>query len=101
MPHFNRHDICAAHEAVEIHYNVDGWLQERPSNRRRNEATHVQLHRMGYKSAPTYLDCHAALTDNGRAIYAELETRYFGPTAPKFSPPAWVQHLRDFHAPKG
>ena len=46
------------------------------SNRRRMEATHVQLHRMGYRPAPTRLDCFEALTDNGKAIYRELETRY-------------------------
>ena len=55
MPYFDRFDICAAHLAVETHYHVSGWLQERPSNRRRMEATHVQLHRMGYRPAPTHL----------------------------------------------
>lgn len=76
MAYFDRFDICAAHEAIEIHYHVGGWLHERPSNRRRMEATHVQLHRMGYKSAPTSLDCYDALSDNGREIYDELEKRY-------------------------
>lgn len=42
MPYFDRFDICAAHLAVETHYHVSGWLQERPGNRRRMEATHVQ-----------------------------------------------------------
>jgi predicted nuclease with RNAse H fold len=73
---FDRFDICAAHEAIEIHYNLDGWLHERPSNVRRMEATHVQLHRMGYRSAPTRLDCFDALTDNGKDIYRALEQRY-------------------------
>lgn len=45
MPYFDRFDICEAHRAIEIQYNVGGWLHERPSNRRRHEATHVQLHR--------------------------------------------------------
>ena len=76
MPYFDRFDICAAHLAIETHYHVSGWLQERPSNRRRRESTDVQLHRMGYRPAPTRLDCFEALTDNGKAIYRELETRY-------------------------
>lgn len=76
MPYFDRFDICAAHLAIETHYHVSGWLQERPSNRRRMEATHVQLHRMGFCPAPTRLDCFEALTDNGKDIYRELETRY-------------------------
>lgn len=73
---FDRFDICAAHEAIEIHYNLSGWLYERASNQRRREATHVQLHRMGYRSAPTSRDCFDALTRNGKAIYRMLERRY-------------------------
>jgi hypothetical protein len=73
---FDRFDICAAHEAIEIHYHEGGWLHERPSNVRRMEATHVQLDRMGYRSAPTRLDCFDALTDNGKDIYRALEQRY-------------------------
>ena len=76
MPRFDRFDICAAHHAIEVHYHMGGWLQERPSNRRRMEATHVQLHRMGYRPAPSRVDCFEALTDNGKDIYHELETRY-------------------------
>ena len=76
MPYFDRFDICAAHLATETDYHVSGWLQERPSNRRRRESTGVQLRRMGYCPAPTRLDCFEALTDNGKAIYRELETRY-------------------------
>ena len=76
MPYFDRFDICEAHRAIEIHYNVGGWLRERPSNRRRREATHVQLRRMRFEPAPTRADCFDALTENGRAIYRELEARY-------------------------
>lgn len=76
MDYFDRFDICEAHRAIEIHYNVGGWLHERPSNRRRREATHVQLHRMRFEPAPTRADCFDALTENGRAIYRELEARY-------------------------
>ena len=76
MPYFDRFDICEAHRAIEIHYNVGGWLHERPSNRRRREATHVQLRRMRFEPASTRLDCFDALTENGQAIYRELEARY-------------------------
>lgn len=76
MPYFDRFDICAAHLAIETHYHVSGWLQERPSNRRRRESTGVQLRRMGYCPVPTRADCFDALTDNGKAIYRGLETRY-------------------------
>ena len=31
---------------------------------------------MGYCPVPTRVDCFDALTDNGKAIYRELETRY-------------------------
>lgn len=82
MPYFDRFDICQAHHAIEVHYHVGGWLLERPSNRRRLEATHVQLHRMGFKPAPTSLDVFEALTENGQEIYRELEARYrFKPVA--------------------
>lgn len=76
MPHFDRFDICAAHAAIEIHYNVGGRLRERASNQRRMESTGVQLHRMRYVPAPTRLDCFEELTENGREIYAELQARY-------------------------
>ena len=75
-PYFNRFDICAAHLAIEIHYHVGGWLHERASNRRRREATHVQLDRMGYTPAPPSRDCFVALSRNGKSIYRALERRY-------------------------
>lgn len=28
MPYFDRFDICEAHRAIEIHYNVGGWLPQ-------------------------------------------------------------------------
>ena len=40
------------------------------------EATHVQLDRMGYRSAPSDLDVFDALTENRQAIYRDLERRY-------------------------
>ena len=45
MPYFDRFDICAAHMAIETHYHVLAGLRERPSNRRRMEATHAVVAR--------------------------------------------------------
>lgn len=75
MPYFDRFDICEAHYLVEVHYNLGGWLHERPSNQRRREATHVQLHRMGFKCRNLPHE-EQSLTENGQAIYAALERRY-------------------------
>lgn len=41
-------DICQAHAQLESDYNIGGWLRERPSNKRRMEATSCQLSRIGY-----------------------------------------------------
>ena len=52
LPHLDSEasvfDICQAHQQLESDYNNGGWLQERPSNKRRNEATSCQLSRLGY-----------------------------------------------------
>lgn len=70
MATFDRFDICGAHRALENDWNHGGWLQHRPSNLRRMEATHVQLGRMRYSSpgdaccAWEYLE-----NDNQREIY--------------------------------
>ena len=42
--------VCQAHRQLESDYNVEGILRERPSNRRRNESTGVQLARMDYRT---------------------------------------------------
>ena len=77
MPTFDRFDICAAHYVLEVDYNLGGWLHERASNRRRREATHVQLQRMGFKPDLSVREYgYKGLTRNGKAIYRELETRY-------------------------
>lgn len=73
---FDRFDICEAHAAIECDYNVGGWLRERPSNQRRREATAVQLHRMHFRAGRTNLGIFEALTENGKAIYRELQARY-------------------------
>ncbi len=67
---FDRFDIAEAYYCVEVDYNVSGWLQERPSNQRRKEATHVQLHRMGFKLRPDLK--YETLTENGQMIYDAL-----------------------------
>lgn len=75
MAHFDRFDICEAHLALEWDWNLSGWLQERPSNRRRRESTDVQLARMGFKHGPGFKGFES-LSENGREIYQELEIRY-------------------------
>ena len=82
MKYYDRFDICEAHYALEVDYNLGGWLHERPSNRRRMEATHVQLHRMGFDSPMVRERGYAGLTANGKLIYRALEARY-GFTAEK------------------
>lgn len=74
MPYFDRFDICEAHAVLEWDYNVGGWVRERPSNRRRREATAVQLHRLQFKPRPDLSE--ATLTENGQAIYQDLQRRY-------------------------
>lgn len=71
---FDRFDICEAHALMEAHYNVGGMLQERPSNQRRNMSTGYQLSRMGYRPGAGVQRWE--LSENGQAIYRELERRY-------------------------
>lgn len=74
MPYFDRFDICEAHCVLEWDYHVGGWLQERPSNRRRRESTGFQLHRMQFKPSPFLSYEH--LTENGKEIYDDLVAKY-------------------------
>ena len=70
MADFDRFDICAAHAALESDWNHNGMLRERTSNVRRREATAVQLHRMGYRPAPSFRGGFEGLeSDNQREIY--------------------------------
>jgi len=78
MPYFDRFDICEAYAVLEWDWNVGGWLQERPSNTRRMEATSVQLSRLGFRPRPNL--CYDTLTENGKDIYHGAEVR-FGLTA--------------------
>lgn len=73
--HLDRFDICEAYLALEWDYNLGGWLHERASNRRRNEATAVQLHRMGFKARRSF-NGFESLSENGQAIYRNLEAKY-------------------------
>ena len=43
--------VCQAHQQLEADYNVGSILRERPSNKRRNESTGVQLARMNYRTS--------------------------------------------------
>jgi hypothetical protein len=90
MAYFDRFDICQAHHALEIDYNVSGVLQERPSNRRRCMSTDFQLHRMGFKAGPMF-NGFESLSDNGKDIYLELVTRYKLPTEDNDQLAAWTQ----------
>lgn len=74
MPYFDRFDICEAHLVIEMHWHHDGWLSDRPSNRRRKEATDVQLTRIGFKPSPLLDFDH--LSENGKDIYVDLCERY-------------------------
>lgn len=75
MPDFDKFDVCEAHYQIETDYHANGWLHERQSNRRRMEATHVQLHRMGFQVGAGWRG-YESLTANGREIYHLLRQRY-------------------------
>ena len=75
MPDFDRCDVCEAYYQLEIDYNSGGWLHERPSNQKRREATHVQLHRMGFKVGAGWQG-YETLSENGMEIYHLLRHRY-------------------------
>ena len=72
--YWDRFDICEAHYLIEVLWNSGGWLQERDSNQRRREATHVQLDRMGFKCRD--ISDPSQLTENGQYIYEDLLERY-------------------------
>jgi hypothetical protein len=75
MAYFERFDICEAYLALEMDYHVDGWLKERPSNRRRSESTEVQLLRIGFRPDST-CNGYESLSENGKEIYGQLQVRY-------------------------
>lgn len=51
-------DICHAHQQLEGDYNSNGWLHERPSNKRRRESTSCQLLRMKYNDPYRWVDIY-------------------------------------------
>lgn len=68
--------ICQAHDQLESDYNVGGILWERPSNKRRNASTGVQLSRMRYQNPFGHVDICAepdenedSLNDDVRGVY--------------------------------
>lgn len=71
---FDRFDICEAYAVLEWDYNEGGWLHERPTNRKRMQATSIQLARLGFKPRPNL--SFETLEENGKAIYRNLELRY-------------------------
>ena len=56
--------VCQAHQQLEADYNVGGILRERPSNKRRNESTGVQLARMDYRTG-FWVDIENLQEDDG------------------------------------
>lgn len=73
MAEWDRFDICEAHCVLEWDYNVDGWLRERPTNKRRMEATSIQLARIEFRPALNL--SFGNLTENGKDIYCEAVVR--------------------------
>lgn len=69
MAEWNRFDIAEAYCVLEWDYNEGGWLQERPSNRRRMEATSVQRARMQF--VPRMDLSFDTLEENAKEIYME------------------------------
>ena len=67
---WNRRDIIDAWMQLESDYNVNGWLRERPSNRRRLESCGVQVHRMTRGAVHRWPD---TLSANAHAIYRNAE----------------------------
>lgn len=69
-------DICQAHQQLEADYNVGGWLRERPSNRRRMEASSVQLSRIGYSEFRRWVDICAERDEDGDPADEDVKDIY-------------------------
>lgn len=65
--YFDRFDICEAYCVLEWDYNEGGWLHERATNRRKMQATSIQLGRIQFKPKPDL--SFFTLTENGMEIY--------------------------------
>ena len=81
MPNWNIQDICEAYYQLEVDYNINGWLRERPSNRLRMESSEYQISRLRKDKInrrfllPNW-NGYENLTENGKAIYHMLRKRY-------------------------
>lgn len=89
----DRFDIVEAHAVLEWDYNVGGILQERPSNRRRNQSTGVQLHRMQFKARPNL--SFETLSEDGREVYLTNVVRLKLPVDEKLK-----QEIGNFFTPE-
>lgn len=79
LPHMDSEvsvfSVCLAHQMLEDDYNVGGILWERPSNRRRNASTGVQLSRMKFSAGMWSVnicnpdECDDPADDEVRDIY--------------------------------
>lgn len=92
MAYFDRFDIAEAHCVLEWDYNKGGWLQERPSNWKRREATSIQLGRIQFKPSPSL--CYEELSDNSKEIYLSNVLRWNLPRDEEQN-----QRIKDFFAP--
>jgi len=75
LAYFDRFDICEAYLALEQDWHSGGWLHERPSNRRRREATSIQLMRIQFRPGMAW-NGYESLSENGKEIYGLLCKRY-------------------------
>ena len=91
MATFDRFDIVEAHCVLEWDYNLRGWLQERPSNWRRREATAVQLSRMHFR--PAFNLSFDTLSDNAKEIYLHHVLDWNLPRDAELN-----QHIKDMFA---
>lgn len=68
MAYFDRFDICEAYAALEIDWNVDGIVWERPHSKRARESIGVQLSRIEFRAGAAFSGFES-LSANGRGIY--------------------------------
>lgn len=69
-------DICQAHQQLESDYNVGGIVWERPSNRRRNASTGVQLSRMDYDDVHRWVDICAERDEDSDSADKDVRDIY-------------------------
>ncbi len=89
MPEFNRFDIAEAYYLFGAHYNMSGLCMHPVSGREIN----WRVGRVLRHPRPNLAE--ETLTENGKAIYAELER--LEREGSKTPVPAWVHHHRKLH----